>query len=77
MRRATRELGDLGVLIRLFLLADDCPAGDVAAALAPLTIAQCVDAGLLEGENFDSENPRSCGPRWIFAPSTSATAIVG
>ena len=49
--------GDLGVLIRLFLLADDCPAGDVAAALAPLTIAQCVDAGLLEGENFDSENP--------------------
>ncbi len=57
MRRATRELGDLGVLIRLFLLADDCPAGDVAAALAPLTIAQCVDAGLLEGENFDSENP--------------------
>ena len=57
VRRATRELGDLGVLIRLFLLADDCPAGDVAAALAPLTIAQCVDAGLLEGENFDSENP--------------------
>ncbi len=57
VRRATRELGDLGVLIRLFLLADDCPAGDVAAALTPLTIAQCVDAGLLEGENFDSENP--------------------
>ncbi|MFC4602834.1 DUF7059 domain-containing protein [Rhodococcus kronopolitis] len=48
VRRATRDAGDLGVLTRLFLLGDDCPAAEVAAALAPVDLDQAVAAGLLE-----------------------------
>ncbi|AOW94529.1 SAM-dependent methyltransferase [Rhodococcus sp. WMMA185] len=47
VRRASARCGELGTLIRLFLLTDDCPTDDVAAALAPLTIEQTVAAGLL------------------------------
>lgn len=48
VRRASREHGEIGVLIRLFLLADDCAREDVAAALAPLTVDDAIEAGLLE-----------------------------
>lgn len=46
-RRASEHGGDLGLLIRLFLLNDDCPAEAVASALAPLDIDAAVGAGLL------------------------------
>ncbi|MGW0042702.1 DUF7782 domain-containing protein [Rhodococcus sp. NPDC003348] len=48
VRRATRDAGELGVLVRLFLLGDDCPASEVAAALAPVDLDHAVAAGLLE-----------------------------
>ncbi|TSD96040.1 methyltransferase [Skermania sp. ID1734] len=50
VRRASRDAGELGTLIRLFLLADDCPRAEVAAALAPLDLDEAVAAGLLDVE---------------------------
>ncbi len=47
VRRATRDAGELGLLTRLFLLGDDCPAGEVAAVLAPVDLDHAVAAGLL------------------------------
>lgn len=46
-RRASRDAGRLGTLIRLFLLGDLEPAGAVEAALDPLPLAEAVDAGLV------------------------------
>ncbi|MFZ2178498.1 MAG: methyltransferase [Rhodococcus sp. (in: high G+C Gram-positive bacteria)] len=50
VRRASASCGELGTLIRLFLLNDDCPAGEVGAALAPVSLDDAVSAGLLESE---------------------------
>ncbi|RVW04315.1 DUF7782 domain-containing protein [Rhodococcus xishaensis] len=47
VRRACENGGELGHLIRLFLLNDDCPAADVATALRPLDLDAAVAAGLL------------------------------
>lgn len=47
-RRATRDSGDLGVLIRFFLLQDTCPTDDVARALAPVSLDDARSAGLIE-----------------------------
>lgn len=46
-RRATKGGSDLGQLIRLFLLNDDCPAEAAASALAPLDLDAAIAAGLL------------------------------
>lgn len=73
-RRATRGAGDLGVLIRLFLLQDTCPVDDVTAALAPLTVSDAIAAGLLEHDGrgvrtaldlrpFDA----GTGNRWVLS----------
>ncbi|NLG54536.1 MAG: methyltransferase [Rhodococcus sp.] len=48
VRLAAQTLGELGVLIQLFLLADEVPRDAAAQALAPLTIDDAVAAGLLE-----------------------------
>ncbi len=48
VRRAARSAGELGTLIRLFLLGDACPRSDVAAAIAPLAVDRAVSAGLLD-----------------------------
>lgn len=48
--RASRDAGDLGTLIRLFLLAETEPRDAVAAALAPLSIDDALASGLLMGE---------------------------
>ncbi|SEM32834.1 Methyltransferase small domain-containing protein [Rhodococcus maanshanensis] len=48
VRLASRTAGDLGVLTRLFLLADPCPAAEVAHALRPLDLDRAVAVGLLE-----------------------------
>ncbi|WP_072687693.1 DUF7782 domain-containing protein [Rhodococcus marinonascens] len=50
VRRASTRCGELGTLIRLFLLTDDCPADEVAAALAPLSVEDAVAAGLLDAD---------------------------
>lgn len=50
VRRASAACGELGTLIRLFLLTDDCPVGEVAAALSPLPVEDAVAAGLLESD---------------------------
>nr|AUN87442.1 putative methyltransferase [Micromonospora echinospora] len=46
--RATEDRDPLGTLIRLFICEQTEPAGPVAAALAPLTVAEALDAGLVE-----------------------------
>jgi methylase of polypeptide subunit release factors len=48
VRRAVRDAGKLGTLVRLLLLGDPEPERDVAAALAPLDIDRAVAAGLLD-----------------------------
>lgn len=50
VRRAARELGELGTLVRLLLLGDPMPEREVAGALAPVDIERAVAAGLLERE---------------------------
>uniref|UniRef100_UPI000A59F9CD DUF7059 domain-containing protein n=1 Tax=Nocardia amamiensis TaxID=404578 RepID=UPI000A59F9CD len=47
VRRAAREAGELGTLIRLLLLGDALPEREVAAALAPVELDHAVAAGLL------------------------------
>ncbi|XTZ14951.1 DUF7059 domain-containing protein [Micromonospora echinospora] len=46
--RATVDRDPLGTLIRLFICEQTEPAGAVAAALAPLTVTEALDAGLVE-----------------------------
>ncbi|SCL31624.1 hypothetical protein GA0074694_6037 [Micromonospora inyonensis] len=46
--RATEDRDRLGTLIRLFICEQTEPAAPVAAALAPLTVAEALDAGLVE-----------------------------
>ncbi|MGH8881466.1 MAG: DUF7059 domain-containing protein, partial [Stackebrandtia sp.] len=48
VRRAARDAGELGTLIRLLLLEDALPEPEVAAALAPVDIDQAIAAGLLQ-----------------------------
>nr|WP_156399626.1 methyltransferase [Rhodococcus sp. Leaf278] len=47
VRNASQNGGPLGVLVRLFLLVDDCPESDVADAIAPLTVRAAIEAGIL------------------------------
>lgn len=47
VRVASRALGDLGVLIRMFLLVDDIADKDAASALAPLSVDDAIDASVL------------------------------
>jgi methylase of polypeptide subunit release factors len=47
VRRAVNEGGDLGTLVRLFLLGDTCSMEEAGAALAPLPLDAAVDAGLV------------------------------
>ncbi|HEV7906779.1 MAG TPA: methyltransferase [Pseudonocardiaceae bacterium] len=49
-RRASREAGPLGTLIRLFLLGDAEPESDVRAALGPLPLADAVAGELLRAD---------------------------
>ncbi|MBB4684821.1 methylase of polypeptide subunit release factors [Amycolatopsis jiangsuensis] len=53
-RRASLDAGELGSLIRLFLLGLTEPEKAVSAAFAPLSVADAVAAGILraEGEGF-------------------------
>lgn len=73
-RRASADGGDLGCLVRLFLLGDDCAAPDVAAALHPVGIDDAVAAGLLarDGDTVRAEldlRPLDLGTgtRWALA----------
>lgn len=47
-RRASRDAGELGTLVRLFLLGDTAAAEEVGAALAPVVLADALSVGLLE-----------------------------
>ncbi|GGG08414.1 SAM-dependent methyltransferase [Rhodococcoides trifolii] len=50
VRRACVSAGELGTLIRLFLLADDLPATAVEAALAPVSLSDAARSGLVAVE---------------------------
>ncbi|MFD4368274.1 methyltransferase [Rhodococcus sp. NPDC058521] len=77
VRRACASSGDLGTLIRLFLLADALPESEVATALAPLTVEDALSAGLLEREDGHGERllaavdlrpvDTGSGTHWIFS----------
>jgi methylase of polypeptide subunit release factors len=47
--RASRDAGELGTLIRLFLLGGAEPEAAVEAALAPVAVAEAIETGLLRG----------------------------
>jgi len=74
VRRAAREAGELGTLIRLLLLGDALPEREVAAAFAPLDLGRAVAAGLLER---DGDSIRAAldlrpldlgsGTRWVLS----------
>ena len=73
-RRATENGGDLGWLIRLFLLGDDCPAAAIAAALKPVSLDDAVGAGLISrtGDKVRAEldlRPLDLGTgnRWVVS----------
>ncbi|KAA9158216.1 class I SAM-dependent methyltransferase [Amycolatopsis acidicola] len=51
--RASRDAGELGTLIRLFLLGGKETEADVRAALAPLPVEDAFAAGLLRGAGDD------------------------
>lgn len=74
VRRAAREAGELGVLIRLLLLGDPLPEREVAAAFAPLDIDRAVAAGLLAREGGEVRAVLDLRPldlghgaRWILS----------
>jgi methylase of polypeptide subunit release factors len=48
VRRAVRDAGELGTLVRLLLLGDALPEREVAAALAPVDLDRATAAGLLD-----------------------------
>ncbi|MHC1563119.1 DUF7782 domain-containing protein [Actinomycetospora sp. C-140] len=50
-RRAVRDAGDAGTLVRLFLLGDAVDRAAVDAALEPVEVADAVAAGLLSEED--------------------------
>ncbi|MEU4597258.1 methyltransferase [Nocardia sp. NPDC023988] len=74
VRRAARDAGELGTLIRLLLLGDVLPEPDVAAALAPVRVDDAVAAGLLtrDGDEVSAAldlRPLDAGHgnRWILS----------
>lgn len=74
VRRAAREAGELGTLVRLLLLGDTLPESEVAAAFVPVDLEQAMAAGLLER---DGDLVRAAldlrpldlgsGPRWVLS----------
>lgn len=72
--RATRDGGELGVLVRLLLLGEPTPRTDASAALAGLGVDRAVAAGLL-AERDGSVVPlldvrpldTGDGTRWLFS----------
>ncbi|MFI1916858.1 methyltransferase [Nocardia sp. NPDC020380] len=74
VRRATRDLGELGTLVRLLLLGDPVPEHEAAAAFSPLRIDRAVAAGLLERDG-DQIRPAldlrpldlGAGTRWVLS----------
>ncbi|NNH71094.1 methyltransferase [Nocardia uniformis] len=74
VRRAVRDAGDLGVLIRLFLLGDTVPEREVAAALRPVELEHAIAAGLLDRDGGEIRTALDLRPidlgngtRWIMA----------
>lgn len=49
--RASRDAGDLGTLIRLFLLGGAEPRAAVRSAIAPMSLDDAIEAGLVRGDD--------------------------
>ncbi|AEF40207.1 N5-glutamine methyltransferase family protein [Hoyosella subflava] len=75
VRRYCRDAGQLGLLIRYFMLGDPLPADDVIHALAPLSARELIRAGLFApNEAGVAESPidirpldTGSGTRWIVS----------
>ncbi|SIR86584.1 DUF7782 domain-containing protein [Williamsia sterculiae] len=74
VRRAAADAGELGILIRLFLVADACRRDEVAAALHPVTVGDALTTGLLitDGDRLRAAvdvRPLDTGSgnRWLFS----------
>ena len=82
VRRHAREAGPTGLLVRLFILGDELPAGQVAGALPAVAVEDGLTAGLWERVG-PPESPGTTlralvdlrpvdtgyGTRWIFSDS--------
>ncbi|WP_405138860.1 methyltransferase [Nocardia sp. NBC_01388] len=74
VRRAARDAGELGTLIRLLLLGDPMPEREVAAALAPVDTERAIAAGLLERDGDEIRAALDLRPldlgegtRWVLS----------
>lgn len=80
VRRAVRDAGELGTLVRLLLLGDPVPEGEARAALAPVGLDRAVAAGLLDRDGAEiraaldlrpldlgSQAPAGCCRIWTTA----------
>ncbi|UYP20638.1 methyltransferase [Rhodococcus sp. Z13] len=73
-RRIARKAGDLGVLVRLFLLQDTLSREEVARALDPVDLDDAVRAGLLEPDGDGIRTAldlrpldAGAGSRWVLS----------
>ncbi|MCE5292301.1 MAG: methyltransferase [Nocardiaceae bacterium] len=74
VRRASKTAGELGTLIRLFLLGDPVVEHELRVALAPVNIHEAVAAGLLDrdGDNLTAALDLRAldlgnGPVWVLS----------
>ncbi|WP_280336016.1 DUF7059 domain-containing protein [Nocardia wallacei] len=74
VRRAVRDAGELGTLVRLLLLGDPVPEGEARAALAPVGLDRAVAAGLLHRDGAEIRAALDlrpldlgAGARWVLS----------
>jgi methylase of polypeptide subunit release factors len=74
-RRASRDAGPLGTLIRLFLLGDSEPERDVRAAFGSVDLADAVAAGVLTEELRAGLDVRPYGDAWWVVADLDADQL--
>ncbi|MGV9677407.1 DUF7782 domain-containing protein [Nocardia sp. NPDC003482] len=74
VRRAVRDAGELGTLVRLLLLGDPVSESEAAAALAPVALDRAIAAGLLARDGAEIRAALDlrpldlgAGTRWVLS----------
>ncbi|MGB3439688.1 MAG: methyltransferase [Actinophytocola sp.] len=76
-RRASRDAGDLGTLIRLFLLGDAEPEQAIRSALASVDLADAVTNEVLTSEGRAGLDIRPYGENWWVVADLDADQLGG